>query len=230
MLSLCPFDISVGVGDFIIGLSQISSFLSFHLWQTWRFQFSYRKCSVPERQNNSFARLSRLHHTTYTLCPWIAPVRMDILLLVRHDFKQSSRKGIRRGTLKIVIEEVLYIVVDTGISSNDMKTPSHECYMTFRSLTKYNDNPQLIRLYTNLWPFSELDRLPNYERFPKNICNGCGMPTGDTYSSGHPASSHEGLAYVLLVKTTPFSRTCRSFPGLCSSNIPRYFLEFALLH
>ena len=27
-LSLCPFDISVGVGAFVIGLSQISSFLS----------------------------------------------------------------------------------------------------------------------------------------------------------------------------------------------------------
>ena len=28
VLSLCPFDISAGVGDFVIGLSQISSFLS----------------------------------------------------------------------------------------------------------------------------------------------------------------------------------------------------------
>ena len=28
VLSLCPFDISVGVGDFVIGLSQVSSFLS----------------------------------------------------------------------------------------------------------------------------------------------------------------------------------------------------------
>ena len=28
MLSLCPFDISVGVGAFVIGLSQISSFLA----------------------------------------------------------------------------------------------------------------------------------------------------------------------------------------------------------
>ena len=28
MLSLCPFDISVGVGAFVIGLGQISSFLS----------------------------------------------------------------------------------------------------------------------------------------------------------------------------------------------------------
>ena len=28
MLSLCPFDISVGVGAFVMGLSQISSFFS----------------------------------------------------------------------------------------------------------------------------------------------------------------------------------------------------------
>ena len=28
VLSLCPFDISVGIGAFVIGLSQISSFLS----------------------------------------------------------------------------------------------------------------------------------------------------------------------------------------------------------
>ena len=30
-----PFDISVGVGAFVIGLSQISSFFSFHLSTTW---------------------------------------------------------------------------------------------------------------------------------------------------------------------------------------------------
>ena len=30
VLSLCPFDISVGVGAFVIGLGQISSFLSLH--------------------------------------------------------------------------------------------------------------------------------------------------------------------------------------------------------
>ena len=31
MLSLCPFDISVGVWAFVIGLSQISSFFSFFI-------------------------------------------------------------------------------------------------------------------------------------------------------------------------------------------------------
>ena len=29
VLTLCPFDVSVGVGAFVIGLSQISSFFSF---------------------------------------------------------------------------------------------------------------------------------------------------------------------------------------------------------
>ena len=34
VLSICPFDIYVGVGAFVIGLGQISSFLSFDLLQT----------------------------------------------------------------------------------------------------------------------------------------------------------------------------------------------------
>ena len=33
VLSLCPFDISVGVGAFVIGLSQISSFFSFSIYK-----------------------------------------------------------------------------------------------------------------------------------------------------------------------------------------------------
>ena len=40
-----------------------------------------------------------------------------------------------------------------GIISNNMKFLSHECLMTFCSLTKYNDNPPPIRLNTNPWPF-----------------------------------------------------------------------------
>ena len=40
VLSLCPFDISVGVGAFVIGLSQISSF------------FSESTSSVSVRSNN----------------------------------------------------------------------------------------------------------------------------------------------------------------------------------
>ena len=39
VLSLCPFDYSVGVGDFVIGLNQISSFFSLNLAKTENFIF-----------------------------------------------------------------------------------------------------------------------------------------------------------------------------------------------
>ena len=35
------------------------------------------------------------------------------------------------------------------------------------------------------WPWCRLWPLPNYEWFPWSICNGCGMPAGKAYPSGH---------------------------------------------
>ena len=58
------------------------------------------------------------------------------------------------------------------------------------------------------------------ERFLQNMCDGCGIPAKDADSSGHLVPSHLGLAFVPFVKTN-------SFPGLCCSNIPLYFLDFA---
>ena len=78
----------------------------------------------------------------------------------------------------------------------------------------------VIRLCT------ELDLLPNFEWFPWNICDGCGMPTGHAYSSGHLVTSLWDLHMFYLLRPILF-RTCRYFTGLCSSNIPRYFLDFA---
>ena len=51
---------------------------------------------------------------------------------------------------------------------------------------------------------TKLDLLSNFRRFPKNIFDQFGMPTGDVYSSGHLVPSDLGLAYVLLVDTNPF--------------------------
>ena len=111
-------------------------------------------------------------------------------------------------------------MVDTGILSNNMKFPSHKCEMTFCDLTIYNDNTLLIRLFT------ELDLLPNFEWFSKNICDGCGMPTGHAYSPGHLVPSLWDLHMFYFLRPILF-RICRYFTGLCSSNIPRYFLDFA---
>ena len=35
------------------------------------------------------------------------------------------------------------------------------------------------------WPWYRLWPSPNYEWFPWSICNGCGMPAGNAYPSGH---------------------------------------------
>ena len=55
----------------------------------------------------------------------------------------------------------------------------------------------------------------------------CGMPTGDAYSSGHLVPSLWDLHMFYLLRPIIF-RTCRYFSGLCSPNIPRYILDFAL--
>ena len=49
----------------------------------------------------------------------------------------------------------------------------------------------------------------------------------ESYSSVHLVSSYLGLTYALLLETNPFSRTCFYFSGMCTSNIPLYFLDFA---
>ena len=60
--------------------------------------------------------------------------------------------------------------------------------------------------------FTELDLLLTYERFPKNICDGCSILTGDAYSSGHLVPFHLGLAYVLIVETNLFPELVVIFP------------------
>ena len=82
--------------------------------------------------------------------------------------------------------------------------------MTFCDLAICSDNPLLIRLCT------ELDLLPNFERFPENICDGCGMPTGDAYSSGHLVRSLWDLHMFLIVETNSFSELV-IFPGYALS-------------
>ena len=74
-----------------------------------------------------------------------------------------------------------------------------------------------------IWLLTEFD-ITEY-RFQWDICNGCGMLTGDAYSSGHLVLSLLDLHMFYLLRPILF-RTCRYFTGLCSSNIPRYFLDF----
>ena len=88
--------------------------------------------------------------------------------------------------------------VDMGILSKNINSPSHECQMTFCSVTNDNDAYHL----SDFSPYhdlnTELDLLPNYERFPRSICNGYRIQTGNAHSFVHVVPSHFGLACLLL--------------------------------
>ena len=75
--------------------------------------------------------------------------------------------------------------------------------MTFCDSTIYNSNPLLIRLYT------ELDLLPILSGFHRIFATGVACREG-----------------TLLLKSIPFPNLSL-FYGLCSSNIPRDFLDFS---
>ena len=75
-----------------------------------------------------------------------------------------------------------------GDLSNNMKSPSPECYTTFWRMTLYCDNlhwsgiTPIFDPVTELVLIIEFYYLPN-SRLPLNICND--MQTENTYSSGH---------------------------------------------
>ena len=54
----------------------------------------------------------------------------------------------------------------------------------------------------SLWPWYRAWPSPNYEWFPWSICNGCGMPAGNAYPSGHLVSYLLGLAYAPIIETS----------------------------
>ena len=73
-------------------------------------------------------------------------------------------------------------------------------------------HPPLIGHYTNFWPLLIWTLLPNLTFYLivqgfQNICNGCGMPTEDVYSSGHLVLSHFGTCICSNVETN-LSWTC----------------------
>ena len=62
-------------------------------------------------------------------------------------------------------------MVDMGISSNIMKSPSLKCYMTFWDMAIYNDTPK-CELITELDCITDVDHITTFCRFPQNIATG----------------------------------------------------------
>ena len=154
-------------------------------------------------------------------------LRMNALFLGLHDFHLSSSDKDMSGN--VWNRPSGSFMVDMGISSNIMKSPSPKCYMTIWDMVIYSDTLNWSNITLMFEPITELDLITNFDLITKFLevsmiehCNGCGQPTEDAYTSGHLVLSHLGLAFVLMLR--PF------FPNLSSylrtfwiSNILRYF-------
>ena len=76
------------------------------------------------------------------------------------------------------------------------------------------------------------DFVPNFifyrilSGFHRIFATGVACPQVDAYSSGHLVPYLRDLHIFSMLRPI-LIRTCRYFTGLCSSNIPQYFLDFA---
>ena len=103
------------------------------------------------------------------------------------------------------------LMVDMGILFSNIKFSLSRMLSDILTLDQHwlfnrSDFPPILWPWYRVWPS------PNYEGFPWSICNGCGMPEGNAYPSGHlvppPPPPILGLA--------------------CAPNVETRFLELAM--
>ena len=143
------------------------------------------------RQPMEFVSLNL--YDTHGLAP-----RMNVLYWGPGDFPVSYSKGIPRGTLEIVIQEVLWSI--WGSYSAMWSIPFTNVKWHSDPWPTVTSHP--IRLSTNFMTLIPSLNFTDYEWFPWSICNGCGMPAGNAYPSGHLVPSPIlGLADAPIVET-----------------------------
>ena len=88
VLSLCPFDISVGIGAFVIGLGQISSFLSltltFYQQDGFYVVLSIFLISIPLDKGHAPGNLWKLS-VTYLFKNAVIYFRFEVINTVLHE-------------------------------------------------------------------------------------------------------------------------------------------------
>ena len=109
-----------------------------------------------------------LSHSSYGM-PGLAPL-MNVLFLGRRDIHLSSSD--RDMSWNVWNRPSGSFMVDMGISSNIMRSPSPKCYMTFWDMTIYNDtlnwsdNTPICELITELDFITDFDLITEFWRFP----------------------------------------------------------------
>ena len=130
VLSLCPYDISVGVGDFVIGLSQISSFFSYYrcallnpISLTWWREHIFNLINQGKKYYkfwNYSPRSSRLHYLPYSKqksrCQWWIFLCYSYGASIWNGQKHSSGHLWKAGAQGQLFFAYLFLVIAFGLS------------------------------------------------------------------------------------------------------------------
>ena len=84
-------------------------------------------------------------------------------------------------------------MADTFILFSNIKSPSHEWHSNSRTVRSTVTSLPII-IFTNFIILISSFTFQNQECFSLSIYNGCGVPVGNDYPSGHPVPSIFGLA------------------------------------
>ena len=111
-------------------------------------------------------------------------------------FQKASQTGIPRGSLEIVIQELLWSIRGPYSAIWSLPLTNVKWHSDpWPTEISQPDFPPILCPWYRTWPS------PNFEWFPWSICNGWGMPAGNAYPSGHLVPSpFGGLACAPIVE------------------------------
>ena len=152
-------------------------------------------------RSSIFSGLWRFYLSTYT-------IRLGLLLvwMFHSDAQRLSSKLLKQGYLAERLQSsfrkfygrygdfILQYEVSLSWMLNDILTLDQK-WLPDRSIP---------------WPSYRAWPSPNYEWFPWSICNGCGMPAGNAYPSGHlvPSPFFGDLLVIQLLRPDSSNLPC----------------------
>ena len=177
--------------------------------------FPFLSSNIPSSPTNGVFYLS-----TYTIRPGLLLVWM-FYFEGQATSQLAIQTGVPRGTLEIVIQEVLWSIRGSYSTIWSLPLTNDILTLDLQWLLNRSDFARISWPWYRAWPS------PNYDWFPWSICNGCGMQAGNAYPSGHLVPSPLFGTCLSSNCWDQIPRNCHDFTRLFTLNTPWYFLDFA---
>ena len=133
-------------------------------------------------------------------------------------YKLQVRASSSYGYLILKAARLSNKLLEQGYVKKRLKSSLRKFYGRYRGYhqTIWSSPVMNVKWHSVAWPYTltsrhrsdfklicdlitKLNLLPNFVSFPSNICDGCGMPTGDSYSSAHLVRPIWDLHFLFLL-------------------------------